>query len=66
MIVEGVEAVSRISFRSGSCLTGHSWQLLSDTFAKPGWVRISLHPTMTDEEVRLIVESVVAVSRISC
>ncbi|WOK04819.1 aminotransferase class V-fold PLP-dependent enzyme [Imperialibacter roseus] len=33
-----------------------------DTSAKPGWVRISLHPTMTDEEVRLIVESVVAVS----
>ncbi|MEQ8412812.1 MAG: aminotransferase class V-fold PLP-dependent enzyme [Imperialibacter sp.] len=34
-----------------------------DTSAKPGWVRISLHPTMTDEEVRLIVEAVGAVSR---
>jgi selenocysteine lyase/cysteine desulfurase len=34
-----------------------------DTSAKPGWVRISLHPTMTDEEVRLIVEGVGAVSR---
>ncbi|MEQ8684745.1 MAG: aminotransferase class V-fold PLP-dependent enzyme [Imperialibacter sp.] len=33
-----------------------------DTSAKPGWVRISLHPTMTDEEVRLIVEGVGAVS----
>ncbi|CAD5251145.1 MULTISPECIES: aminotransferase class V-fold PLP-dependent enzyme [unclassified Imperialibacter] len=37
-----------------------------DTSAKPGWVRISLHPTMTDEEVRLIVEGVEAVSGISC
>ncbi|WP_416866679.1 MAG: aminotransferase class V-fold PLP-dependent enzyme [Imperialibacter sp.] len=33
-----------------------------DTSAKPGWVRISLHPTMTEEEVRLIVEGVEAVS----
>jgi selenocysteine lyase/cysteine desulfurase len=35
-----------------------------DTSAKPGWVRISLHPTMTDEEVRLIVEGVGEVSGI--
>ncbi|WP_339815764.1 aminotransferase class V-fold PLP-dependent enzyme [uncultured Imperialibacter sp.] len=33
-----------------------------DTSAKPGWVRISLHPTMTDEEVRFIVGSVREVS----
>ncbi|HLP14984.1 MAG TPA: selenocysteine lyase, partial [Bacteroidota bacterium] len=25
-----------------------------DLSAKPGWVRISLHPTMTDDEVRFI------------
>jgi selenocysteine lyase/cysteine desulfurase len=34
-----------------------------DLTKKPGWVRISLHPTMTDEEVRYIGKAVVDVIR---
>jgi len=34
-----------------------------DLSRKPGWVRISVHPTMTEDEVRYIGESVVAVIR---
>ncbi len=34
-----------------------------DLSEKPGWVRISLHPTMTDGEVRDIGTSVVEVVR---
>jgi len=34
-----------------------------DLTEKPGWVRISLHPTMTDEEVRFIGKAVVDVIR---
>jgi selenocysteine lyase/cysteine desulfurase len=29
-----------------------------DLSTKPGWVRISLHPTMTDEEVQLIMDGI--------
>jgi selenocysteine lyase/cysteine desulfurase len=29
-----------------------------DLSLKPGWIRISLHPTMTDEELHFIIESV--------
>lgn len=32
--------------------------LSGDMQAKPGWVRISLHPTMTNEEVELIVNAI--------
>lgn len=35
-----------------------------DHSAKPGWVRISLHPTMTDEEVALIAEAVTAIAAV--
>ena len=31
---------------------------VGDLSQKPGWVRISLHPTMTDTEVLFIIESV--------
>ncbi|MCS5592921.1 MAG: selenocysteine lyase, partial [Gammaproteobacteria bacterium] len=31
---------------------------VGDLSQKPGWVRISLHPTMTDKEVLFIVDSV--------
>jgi selenocysteine lyase/cysteine desulfurase len=34
-----------------------------DLTQKPGWVRISLHPTMTDDEARYIGQSVVQVIR---
>jgi selenocysteine lyase/cysteine desulfurase len=34
-----------------------------NTRAKPGWVRISLHPTMTNDEVDLIVDSVKEISK---
>lgn len=34
-----------------------------DLTEKPGWVRISLHPTMTEEEVRFIGRSIVEVVR---
>jgi len=27
-------------------------------FGKPGWIRVSLHPTMTDEEVKYIGQSI--------
>lgn len=33
-----------------------------DTAAKPGWVRLSIHPTTTDAEIGYIVEAVEAVS----
>jgi selenocysteine lyase/cysteine desulfurase len=33
-----------------------------DYSEKPGWVRISLHPTLTDQEVRYIAESILAVA----
>jgi len=34
-----------------------------DLSEKPGWVRVSLHPTMTDDEVRYIGQGIVAVVR---
>lgn len=34
-----------------------------DLTEKPGWVRISIHPTMTDTEARYIVDSVISVIR---
>jgi selenocysteine lyase/cysteine desulfurase len=33
-----------------------------DLSEKPGWVRWSLHPTMTDEEVRLVLEAMEAIT----
>ncbi len=35
--------------------------LAGDLRSKPGWVRLSLHPTMTDEEVSYLAEAVEAV-----
>ena len=34
-----------------------------DLSRKPGWVRVSVHPTMTDDEARYVAESLVAVIR---
>jgi selenocysteine lyase/cysteine desulfurase len=34
-----------------------------DLSIKPGWVRLSLHPTMTDEEVHLILDAVREIGR---
>jgi selenocysteine lyase/cysteine desulfurase len=34
-----------------------------DSSNKPGWVRVSLHPTMTDDEIGYLVKSVAKVSR---
>ncbi len=34
-----------------------------DLTQKPGWVRVSLHPTMTDAEARYVARSIVAVIR---
>lgn len=31
-----------------------------DLSGKPGWIRLSIHPTMTDEEAHLIVEAITA------
>lgn len=41
----------------------HSYEILEemhkgDLSCKPGWVRMSVHPTMTDEEVRFIAAAV--------
>ena len=33
-----------------------------DKTEKPGWIRLSLHPTMTDKEARLIVDAIVALA----
>ena len=33
-----------------------------DLSKKPGWIRLSLHPTMTDEEVRYIMEAIRQIS----
>jgi len=33
-----------------------------DLSVKPGWIRLSLHPTMTDDEVRFIMDSIKQVS----
>lgn len=35
---------------------------LGDLSAKPGWVRVSIHPTMTDAEIDFIVEAIKAIS----
>jgi selenocysteine lyase/cysteine desulfurase len=42
--------------------------LAGDLRSKPGWVRLSLHPTMTDEEIDYIADAVemVARPRITC
>jgi len=45
----------------------HSCQIRSkidggDLTAKPGWIRLSVHPTMSDEEVALIIRSITEVS----
>ena len=37
--------------------------LAGDLRSKPGWVRLSLHPTMTDEEVNFLAEAVEAVAK---
>ena len=29
-----------------------------DLSEKPGWVRLSLHPTMTDDELRFIIDAI--------
>ncbi len=35
---------------------------LGDLSAKPGWIRLSIHPTMTDEEIQYLVEAVKALA----
>jgi selenocysteine lyase/cysteine desulfurase len=36
-----------------------------DLSTKPGWVRLSLHPTNTDAEINFIIEAIMILSRIS-
>jgi hypothetical protein len=31
---------------------------LGDLSRKPGWIRLSLHPTMTDEELYFIIDAI--------
>jgi selenocysteine lyase/cysteine desulfurase len=35
---------------------------LGDLLRKPGWIRMSIHPTMTNEEIRFICESIKALA----
>ena len=35
---------------------------LGDLSARPGWIRLSIHPTMTDEEIHYLVDSVTALA----
>lgn len=35
---------------------------LGDLSEKPGWIRLSIHPTMTDEEAHLLVEALTALA----
>jgi len=34
-----------------------------DLYQKPGWVRLSIHPMMTDEEAHFIADAVMQVAR---
>jgi hypothetical protein len=36
---------------------------IGDLSQKPGWIRVSLHPTMTDKEVLFIVDSVQSLAK---
>ena len=44
-----------VSFEQSKAITDKINQ--GDLSEKPGWVRLSLHPTMTDEELEYIIES---------
>jgi selenocysteine lyase/cysteine desulfurase len=37
--------------------------LAGELWSKPGWVRLSVHPTMTDAEVDFIADAVVGTAR---
>ncbi len=41
------------------------WQSIEqgDLYCKPGWIRLSLHPTMTDREVEYIINSIESTAR---
>ena len=43
----------------------HITDLISsgDLSEKPGWIRVSLHPTMTDEELHIIIDALKQISR---